>query len=208
MASNYHYIVAGLPDLLLDFEGKHFDYNRIKEAIHEHLEPKDQRWTDWLAFGLQPHRLSSHFYRAVSKTQNPFIHNYFSFDQQLRNILAALTARKNGQDLVSVLIGNDEVTEALLHSKAADFGLKSQIDFAPRLFSILEEENILEREQKLDRLRWDKANEICTFHHFNINVILCFLLKTSIIERWLTLNRERGQELFKTLVHEIKTQRN
>jgi len=204
MANNYHYIVAGLPDFLLDFEAKPFDCVRVKEAVIEQLEPKERRWTDWLALGLQPHCLSSHFYRAVGRTRNPFIHNYFTFDKQLRNILAAFTARKDGVAISSVLVGNDEITEALLHSKAADFGLKSRLDFAPKLFSILEEENILEREHKLDRLRWDKANEACVFHYFDINVVLCFLLKVSILERWFALDRERGQELFQGMVQEMR----
>jgi len=180
MANNYQYIVAGLPDLLLDFGHKSFDIARIKTSIREQLSPKDQRWIDWLDFGLNPARLGPHFYRMAAKTKNAFIREYFAFDWQMRTVLAAVSGRKE------------------VHL------LRNQSDIAPRLLTILETENILEREQKLDRLRWDKANELCTFHYFDVDVVLCFLLKISIIERWMRLDKVRGRELFGEMVREIK----
>ncbi|MDR2586474.1 MAG: DUF2764 domain-containing protein, partial [Prevotellaceae bacterium] len=84
-------------------------------------------------------------------------------------------------------------------------GIKNQSDLSTRLFAVLETENILEREQKFDRIRWEYANEICTYHYFDIDKVLCFWLKVSIIERWMRLDKATGQALFKDLVQEIKT---
>jgi len=191
MTDNYHYIVAGLPDLLLDFEQKPFDFARILHAITEQLSPKDQRWIEWLQFGMAPERLGPHFYRATAKAKNAFIRDYFAFDFEMRQFLAELSRHRAESASANVMQG-----------------LKNRSDLSASLFAVLDTENILEREQKFDRLRWSYANEICTFHHFDIDIILCFLLKASIIERWMRLDKARGQELFKNLVTEIKTVKN
>ena len=208
MANNYYYIVGGLPDLLLDFESRHFDATRLREEIRGHLSAVDQRWVDWLTWGLEAKQLSSHFYRAASKVKNAFIRDYFHFDLQLRNVLAAVSARKAGRELSSVLVGNDELTQLLSSSKTADFGLREELPMGVALFSILESEHILEREQQLDRLRWEKANEICDSKYFTIDNILCFLLKIAIIERWIVLEKTKGEAFFKAIVQEIKNSKN
>lgn len=203
MANNYYYIVAGFPELLLDFENKPFNFLHLKEEVRGMLDDKDRRLVDWLLLGREEQKLSSHFYRVATTLNCRFIRDYYSFDLQLRNILSAVSARKAGQDPSLYLIGNNEFTEALTHSKAADFGLKEQSELVASLLAILEEVHILEREQKIDQLRWEKGNEICASHFFDIDVILCFLLKASIIHRWMLLDKIQGQQLFKTLVKEI-----
>ena len=204
MANNYYYIVGGFPDLLLDFEGKHFDSTQLREEVKGGLSASDQRLVEWLYWGTEAKKLSSHFYRAAFKVKNAFIRDYYQFDLQLRNVLSALSARKAGRDPGTALIGNDPINETLSTSKAPDFGLREELPMGVRLFSILEGENILEREMQLDRLRWEKADEICDNHYFDLDVILNFLLKVSIIERWMRLEKSKGEALFKTLVQEIQ----
>ena len=208
MASNYYYIVAGLPELLLDFENKPFDFFRLKEDIRNMVDGRDRRLIDWLLFGGDAHRLSTHFYRVVSLLKNDFLRNYYGFDLQLRNVLAAVSARTAGVNPAPHLIGKNELTDALSHSKASDFGLKDQAEWFSFLLSILEELNLLEREQKIDRLRWEQANAISANHYFTMDVILCFLLKASILNRWMVLDKVEGQQLFKKLVKEITDNRN
>jgi len=62
----------------------------------------------------------------------------------------------------------------------------------------------VEREQKTDMLRWEKATELTTFHYFDIDVILAFLLKASLVARWAKLDKETGTRLFRELVEEVK----
>jgi len=188
MVPNYHYIVAGLPDILLDFEQKPLDFTRIVDAITQTLSPKDQRLIEWLQRGLAQECLSPHFHRAAAKIKNSFIRDYFAFDLEMRQLLATVSLLKEASAPANALQA-----------------VKNQSDLSARLFAALETEHIVEREQKLDRLRWERATEICTFHYFDIDVILCFLLKVSIVKRWMHLDKARGQKLFKELVTEIKT---
>ena len=45
---NYVYIVAGLPELTVNYEGCSFDYVAVKESIMELLSEKDQQLVELL----------------------------------------------------------------------------------------------------------------------------------------------------------------
>ena len=64
--NNYHYIIAGLPELMPDFHAEGFSYKDLELAIREQLSAHDRRLVDWLDFGTDTTHLSGHFYRAVS----------------------------------------------------------------------------------------------------------------------------------------------
>ena len=204
MMRNYQYIIAGLPDIALDFESGSFDFSAIRSHILEHLTKKDIRLIDWVEFGLKEENLCNHFYRGALKNKNKFIKEYFRFDLTLRNIQAAYLARKTQLNPELFLVGKSPITEALLTSKTSDFGLSNDVEFTAKLIQILENPNILEKEQLLDQMRWNKANEICTFNYFDNNVILSFILKAHILRRWNNLDKKRGAILFRQLVEEVK----
>ena len=204
MANNYEFIVAGLPQLALDFQSGNFDLDTLKGSLRELLGKKDNRWLDWLEKGLQSKYMNVHFYRAAGKCNNAFIRGYFSFDQEIRNIVAAYTTRQYGQEIGHHLVGACELTKQLTISRAEDFELEYLSEYATVLHRIMQVKNPVEREQKIDRLRWNKATELCTFHYFDINVILAFLLKAFLVSRWARLDKETGSRLFRELVAEVK----
>ena len=51
---------------------------------------------------------------------------------------------------------------------------------------------------------WKKAEELTEHDYFNVNVLLCYLVKLHIIERWYVLDHEKGAALFKSLVDEVR----
>ena len=73
-----------------------------------------------------------------------------------------------------------------------------------KLVQILDNKNIIDREQALDKLRWDKIDEIVSFHYFDINIILAFLAKAKIVQRWLDMDKEKGEKLFEKYVNEVR----
>ncbi len=204
MANNYEYIIAGLPQLSLDFEAKGFSLEELLTSIRQMLGKKDNRQVDWLFAGMEPKNMNSLFYAAARKVSNSFISGFFSFDLEIRNIVAAYTARQYGRPLAASLVGDGELVQALHTSKAEDFDLKNVSEYAATLHRIMQVKEPLEREQQLDRLRWEKANELATFHYFDIDVILAFLLKATLVARWDKLDKETGSRLFKALVDEVK----
>ncbi len=201
---NYPYLVASLPEIILDFERSNYDVIAILEQIYINIPSKDKRYLDWLIFGFKRENLNPHFYREVMRTKNSFLNEYFKFDLDLRNIQAAFLARKNSIDVDQFLIGSSPLTDALKASKASDFGAGEFFEELNSLLTILSGSNILEREQNMDLLRWKKVNEINTFNIFNIDYLLGFVLKLLIISRWDALDKKQGALLFKELVEDVR----
>lgn len=204
MANNYEFIVAGLPQLALDFQSGSFDLDELTASLRNLLDKKDNRWLDWLTKGMTPRYMNAHFYRAAQKCNNHFIREYFSFDRDIRNTIAAYTARQYKQVITDHLVGSNELTEQLSVSRADDFDLEFIFPYAAPLHRIMQLEDPVEREQKTDRLRWEKASELTVFHYFDIDVILAFLLKAGLVARWAKLDKETGMKLFRELVNEVK----
>ncbi|MFA7033838.1 MAG: DUF2764 family protein [Bacteroidales bacterium] len=174
---NYPYIIAGLPDLLLDHDSHPYNFKEIRQQIVESCSAKDRRLIDWFEFGLQQEGLSPHFYREALKHNNLFIRSYFAYDKNLKMAKAAYVDKRP---------------------------FSGEFEEYSRLKSVFTMTNIFEREKKLDDVTWDKINEIVTYELFNINVILAFLAKAHIVERWNALDQDRGKELFNRLVQEVK----
>jgi len=204
MMNNYHYLISGLPQLFLDYESRSFSLKELLDDIKSKCSEKDIRNIELLFFGLEESNLTSHFYRASLRSKNRFISEYFKFDLNVRNIRAAYLARKSKQRPEDFLVGSNEVTETLTTSKAPDFGLGLVFEDATEVLSIMENKNILEREQLLDKLKWNRASEITKFNYFDLDALLAFLLKASLVERWAKMDKKTGEELFKKLVEEVR----
>lgn len=143
------------------------------------------------------------FYAECAKSGNDFIRNWFEFDKTLRNIYTAYTARANALPIAEQLVGNDEVTRTLSSSSAADFGLRNEIQYIDDVISLLDMKNILEKENRIDLIRWNKAEELTTFDYFEVDVILAYLVKVNIIHRWVALSPQYGREMFDMLISEL-----
>lgn len=205
--NNFPYIIAGLPQLALDFESRKSTFDNLVNSIYEFCSKEDRQAIDWLLFGLKDENLSRHFYRNLKKLNVPFMNEFFEFDLTLRNIKVAYLARKHKREGETQFIGDFPYIELLRTSKAPDFGLSMTMDSAPKILQIMDMQDILEREQQLDLLRWNRASEICTFRLFDINVILCFILKAAIIERWNKLDKAEGAKFLKLLLSELRSKK-
>lgn len=149
--------------------------------------------------------LLNYYYDFVAKNDKGFVKDWCKADRNIRNITAAHKARSMGIDVEKYLIGNDHVTEQLKTNSAPDFGLKNEVPFVEELINILSNDNILKKESDLDMLRISIIDEMNTFNYFNINVILGYYLKLSLIERWLALDPKRGHEIFEQIVKGLST---
>ena len=185
---NYVYIVAGLPELTSGFENTGFDYAAVKESIMELLSEKDQQLVELMEEGFNEETLGAEFYEKASQSKNRFIREYFDFDARLRNMKVAYLAKRLGKK------GEDYLVEL----PEADFEEAKQIQ------EILDNADFVEREQKMDELKWEKASDIARMDYFNMNAILAFLVKAKTVQRWVELDAAKGQEMFKKLVQEIR----
>lgn len=144
------------------------------------------------------------YYAACSRASSRFLRQWSEFDRNARNIAAALAARAAGRPVEEVVVGGGDVAEQLRRSSAADFGLRGELSYVePLIAALSDEENLVEKERKIDLVRWNEAVELATFDYFNINTILSYLVRIDIVARWSVLDERRGRELLARLMAEL-----
>ena len=70
--------------------------------------------------------------------------------------------------------------------------------------SALAQDSLLGREKALDDITWEKISSLETFHYFDITAVLAYVAKLHIVNRWLALDPDKGRELFRELVNEVR----
>ena len=185
---NYVYIVASLPEIAVNYDGTSFDYAAVRENIVELLSEKDQQLVALLEEGFDENTLGAEFYVKAAESKNRFIREYFDFDGRLRNMKVNYLAKRLEKQGEQYLVDMPE----------ADFEEESQIR------EILANADFVQREQKMDELKWEKASDIARMDYFNMNAILAFLVKAKTVQRWAELDKEKGEEMFRKLVKEVR----
>lgn len=148
--------------------------------------------------------LSARYYAYAMEVSNRFVASWFEFNLTVNNVLVALTARKYKMEVSPLIVGNTELCHSLRTSNARDFGLSGEIDEWNQIQKISETEELLEREKKIDRLRWDWLEDKSFFHYFTIERLFVFLLRLEMIERWNALDKEKGNQLFRSIIAALK----
>lgn len=144
------------------------------------------------------------YYDACRRSRSRFLRAWSEFDRTLRNVMAALAARAASRPVEEVVVGGGDVAEQLQRSSAADFGLRGELPFIDSVIAAMNDEaNLMEKERKIDLVRWEEASELATFDYFNINAILSYLVRINIVARWVRLDAARGREMFNRLLAEL-----
>jgi len=154
--------------------------------------------------GLLENDLAALYYEYGIGCKNTFVSSWFEFNLTLNNVFVALAARKYKVDIARNVVGDTEITEALRTSGARDFGLTGEVDYFDQLVKISEIDELLEREKKTDQLKWNWIEDETFFNYFSVERIFAYLLKIEMIERWLSLDKERGREMFRELIDSLK----
>ena len=190
---NYHYIIAGLPELVLGADNKSFSYDAVRESIYNSSTEKDRRFIEWFDFGTDEENLNAHFYRAAMNCKNRFIRLYFALDLEIRNRKVDYVAGKMERNADSYKV-----------SPAKNVDLNLSEEQLVKLQAIFANKNILEKEQQLDSFKWDYISGLNGYGEFNMDVILAFLAKGKLIDRWNKLDAKAGEEMFRKLVDEVR----
>ena len=139
--------------------------------------------------------------------RNSLIAGWFEMNLNIGNILSALFARKYGMDVIQVVVGNNEIANLIReNANARDFGISRELDYYDDLLRIAEEPDIYERERKIDKFRWNWLEDNTLFDYFNIEYIFAYLCKLRILERWVSLNAEEGERVFRELITQLKNE--
>ena len=174
-----------------------FMYNFVQEWLND-------SWREHAAFAED--RLWSLFYEYAMGSGNEFVHNWYEFNLDLNNILSAITARTYGLDMQKVIVGSNATAQALRTSGARDWGLSQELDFFDDVVRLIDEDDLAQRERKTDLLRWRWLEENTFFNYFTVERLFSYMVRLGMVERWTTLDKEKGQQLFRQLIGELKEQ--
>lgn len=155
-------------------------------------------------FSLAENRLAGLYYEYAMRCDNRFVAQWYEFNLTVNNILVALTARKYKLEIASVIVGDTEVCQALRTSNARDFGLSGEGDYMDQLMKISETEELLEREKKIDQMRWTWMENATFFNYFSVERLFVFLVQLEMIERWILLDKEKGNQQFRSIIASLK----
>ncbi|MBO4476086.1 MAG: DUF2764 family protein [Bacteroidales bacterium] len=187
--NNYEYIIACLPVPeaagILDADG-------LIRDIRSQCSPADNSLISLLADSFDSSNLTAELYNTALASRNAFIREYFLWDLRVRNTKT---------EFLNARLGRPGDADVIDLPGALEFDEKPQVQ------NLLAGSDILERERGLDDLMWKKADELTRLHVFDMDVILAFIAKIKITDRWNRLDPQTGRAMFRTLVEEIRQTR-
>lgn len=203
----YYCLVAGLREYTLEADTKGFDARAVIDEIVGEVTPGDakkirllQGWYD-CENRIHLHHGSALFNPLGNLTRE-------QLEQQ-----AKLPETDDGQeeDEQDDRPFDQAVWEAYYEecarSKSRFLRAWSAFDRDLRLRAAVltaDEPNLLEKEHKLDRIRWAEADELSTFDYFNADTLLAYLVKVDIVARWARLDERTGREMLRRLISDLE----
>ncbi len=149
------------------------------------------------------------YYSYAASSKSAFVRAWSEFDVNVRNISAAFTARTKSISVGSVLVGDGEIANMIRQNEGApDFALKNEFAEIDTLMQLLSEKDMLVKEKGLDKLRWQKIDSLVELDYFNIEYILGYIVKMSLLERWRLLDVERGESRLDGIVGSLTAKEN
>ena len=167
--------------------------------IHDYLSHEEAPkffWEDYLA--------SLYYNYLLNKTRNRFLKNWCELNMNIRNVLTALSARREGIAYDYLIVGDNDVAKLLRTAQNPTHELIELIDYYESIRIIDEISDLLEKEQRIDTFLWEWLDDRTFFHYFDIEKIMSYLFKLQIIERWRLLDNEKGKEKFINMVKRLK----
>jgi hypothetical protein len=150
-------------------------------------------------------QLSELYYDSITNTKNGFINSWYKFERDLNNFLTAFSCRNNEISIPNQLIGSGELNDKLTKSSARDFGITDELEYVEKILKVVEDSDIINQEKGLDQIKWEKLDADSFFHYFSLEKLFVFMIKLSIAERWMNLDKDTGLQLFEELLKNLGT---
>ena len=176
----------------------------VARVVRAYNEPEGE-WAEGLDMTRSFEKaIFTAYYAECAASKCRFLREWAEFDRTLRNVSAAAVARTLDRAVDEVTVGGGDIVEQLHRSSAADFGLRGELAYIDAVIAAVnDEQNLVEKEHKIDLVRWEYAAELVSFDYFNINAILSYLVKINIVARWSLLDVKRGREMLERLMAEL-----
>lgn len=225
----YEYLIAGFEDIALN-ERVQTSEEALLELLDEHLSASDKELLALLRrknddetilalleddtvqdrkaeLSLSDEDFRTQLlYEQGLRCKNKFVREWFAYNMDVNNVLAAAVAIKHNMDVQKVVVGDSEVAQELRKGGALgkNARLAALVPDLKEVAEIAEIGNLLDREKHIDALRWQWLEERTLFEVFNIEAVLAYYLKASILHRWDNLTVEQGEQVFRDMVADMK----
>jgi hypothetical protein len=146
--------------------------------------------------GLVNRMYNAYYDYALEHSKSPFLRAFLRFERDMRNIIAALRARRKGLLPSDHLIGEEELVDLLGRSTSEDFGLASEY---PWIEELIRAGKPLEIEEVAQEIIWNTIDGMTGHMDFQFDAVLAYLLKLHILERNLALKEGGGMEIIRQL---------
>lgn len=144
-------------------------------------------------------------YELGLQSSNRFVRAWYAFNQDMNNIMVAAICRKHGFNVKKMVVGHNEVAETLrTHTTQKDFGLSEVMDNFQEILALATIDNLMEREKKMDALRFEWLQEKTYFDIFSTEQVLAYYLQAQMLHRWSLLTIEQGEKVFREMVADMK----
>lgn len=145
------------------------------------------------------------FYKyAIDTCPNRMVRQWYQLNLDITNILTAFLARKNGWNVADFIQGDNEVTDMILTNNTKDFNLGTEMDYVADLMKIVDCEDPVEKEKKIDAFKWLWLEEQTFFEVFSVEAVFAYLCKLDMLARWDKLDVEQGQETFRQIINNLR----
>lgn len=144
------------------------------------------------------------FYEYAKTCPNEMIREWYALNHNINNILTAMIARKNGWNVSDFIKGDNELTEMIRTNNTKDFDLSAEYDYVVDLMKIVDCEDPVEKEKKIDAFKWLWLEEQTFFNVFSIEAVFAYLCKMAMLNRWEKLDVEQGQATFRQIIENLR----
>jgi len=147
------------------------------------------------------------YVKMALNSGNSFLKEWVRFDTDLKNIFSFLNSKSLDIDPEPQMIGDNAFTQELLElfRSGKDFSMSFESEYASSIFKIAMENEFIEREKRIDLFRWNYIDTITFFEYFTIDMILGYLIKYSIVRRWVEMDPETGRNMLQRFIKDTES---
>ncbi len=197
-----NYTMEQYQDLITSARTMNFNVHRYPDFLsiyaREFFYNKDT--TGWFA---EDHMMQA-FYEYAMKCPCKMIAEWYKLNLDINNILTALIARKQGWNVSNFILGNNEVNEMIRTNNTKDFNLLNELDYMTQLMKIVDTEDPVEKEKRIDAFKWNWLDEQTFMEPFSIEAVFAYLCKLEMLHRWEMLDPGKGKAAFREIIENLR----
>ena len=76
--------------------------------------------------------------------------------------------------------------------------------YVEKVLTLMDNDNLVERERGLDLIIWNFLEEAVTFEYFSLERVISYVLRLMIVERWSKMTAESGRKVFMEMIERFR----